>query len=151
MKLCDFKNIGVEFKSLKYIPDANLVEYTPNSIVRQFAKLGKDDEVLELLKIFNENIVEFNSNEQTYTVRLNNVDRILPLNSLSTGERLFVLCKIADETKNKIVIQNDITQLDNDRINDFFRIWGKSEYVNVSIINSSYKPKYTKLLERYGK
>ena len=56
-------------------------------------------------------------------------------NRHSTGERIFVVSFMADKTKTKIILYNELGQLDLRHIKMFFKLWINSDYVDIIIPN----------------
>ena len=100
MKIYTFYNsTAKEIEDAKYDSDfittINMGGHRELSIADRFYDLGLDDELLKILKTFNEDILDVNTETCQYTVKEDKItfkkNRKLPFTRLSRGERIFVL------------------------------------------------------------
>ncbi|MBO5387541.1 MAG: hypothetical protein J6A59_05300 [Lachnospiraceae bacterium] len=102
------------------------------NIMEQYAEYQyADRDLLNILKFFNTDIHNLNSKAWTYTVLKDGKKKILPINRLSNGERLFVLCYMADITKNNIIVCYELSQLAKPSILKFFEMFNNSDYITI--------------------
>lgn len=122
-------------------------------LTRKFSLLGKDKELLKILRTFNEDILAVNTSEQLYTVKEDYFNKSVKnakihLSNLSTGERVFAICYMAQCTKTKITICHDFGQLDMPHYKLFFKYWAKCPYIDIIIVNERIGFIATKLYNR---
>lgn len=101
----------------------------------KFSKLKLDGSLLEILKTFNEHIIYIDTEVQQYMIEKDGKKHRLGFSRLSTGERIFVVSFMADKTKTKIILYNELGQLDLRHIKMFFKLWINSDYVDIIIPN----------------
>lgn len=117
----------------EWIPVIDFKSIYQNKIVAEYAKLpNANEKMLELLKFFNPNIFSVNMQLRAYQVHYNGEDVLLSIiNDLSTGERFLAMCLMAHETKNKVYLSNEISQLAKPTILKLMEMFKDSKYVNL--------------------
>lgn len=103
-------------------------------ILEMVSKISKDDctDIVNMLNMINnQGIIEINNKSMFYRVRDIKGESILPFNSMSTSEALFFVSALADKTKTKIFVSNDIMQLTVKTLKTFVNLFRDSEYVTV--------------------
>lgn len=103
-------------------------------ILEMVSKISKDDctDIVNMLNMINnQGIIEIDNKSMFYRVRDIKGESILPFNSMSTSEALFFVSALADKTKTKIFISNDIMQLTVKTLKTFVNLFRDSEYVTV--------------------
>ena len=133
----------------------NLGNPTEQKLIEDYSTLGKDDELLEILRTFNNSILAVNTKRKTYTVNFDYFDRSkhiceIPFSSLSTGERLFTICHMAHTLKRKIVVCSELGQLDMPQYRLMFKYWGKSPFIDIIIPNDQFEFIITQAYEKYS-
>lgn len=125
------------------------------SLAKRFSRLNKDNELLDLLQTFNSRITKVDTDVQQYIVDYDyfkdfdgNQSR-LGFSSLSTGERLFTICFIANKLKEHIIVCREITQLDMPHLRMFFKLWANSRYIDVIIPSNLMEFQIKELYKRY--
>lgn len=109
------------------------------SLAKKFSKLSIDTQLLELLKTFNNKIIDVDTSVQQYIIDYDyfedfgNGKSRLGFSSLSTGERLFVICFMANKLKLHVTVCREIAQLDIRHLKMFFELWANSKYIDVII------------------
>lgn len=140
MKIVYKNNLG-ELTNIKHYFSS--IDFMTSKIVKMtsiFSELNLDDEVLKLLKTFNKHIIVFNSRDRVYKVKTKE-EITLGFDSLSSGERLFVLCYMVDRLQILTLFQNEYDQLDAPHIRLFYKLWSKSPYINI-VSNKPLKVSY---------
>lgn len=116
----------------EWIPNVTFNTLYQLDIMEQFSEItGANEKMLNLLKSFNYHIKDVDISLQAYSVEIDGKTKRLNLTRLSSGERLLALCLMADETKNKVYVSNELTQLDKPAIIRFITMFKDSEYVNL--------------------
>lgn len=103
-------------------------------ILEMVSKISKDDctDIVNMLNMINnQGIIEIDNKSMIYRVRDIKGESILPFNSMSTSEALFFVSALADKTKTKIFVSNDIMQLTVKTLKMFVNLFRDSEYVTV--------------------
>lgn len=103
-------------------------------ILEMVSKISKDDctDIVNMLNMINnQGIIEIDNKSMIYRVRDIKCESILPFNSMSTSEALFFVSALADKTKTKIFVSNDIMQLTVKTLKTFVNLFRDSEYVTV--------------------
>lgn len=103
-------------------------------ILEMMLKLSKEDcvDIVNALnKINNQGIIELDNRSMLYKIMDNKGEALLPLSSLSTSEALFLTCLLADKTKTKIFVSDDILQLTAKTLRTFVSQFKDSKYVTV--------------------
>lgn len=103
-------------------------------ILEMVSKISKDDctDIVNMLNMINnQGIIEIDNKSMIYRVRDIKGESILPFNSMSTSEALFFVSALADKTKTKIFVSNDIMQLTVKTLKTFVNLFRDSEYVTV--------------------
>lgn len=94
----------------------------------------KDNKLTKILQTFNENIVSVDSEAQQYKVRLKNGEiRRLSFNRLSTAEKLFIICYMANELEKNVIVCRELQELDMPHFKLFFQFWANSPYIDIII------------------
>ncbi len=102
-------------------------------LVKDFYKMGLDDEVLKLLQTFNKSIVAFDSEAEQYKVSYKGEVHRLGLHRLSTGEKVFVISYIVDKVKTHIAIGRSFGEISLPYVQSFFNLWKDSPYIDVVV------------------
>ena len=123
--------------------EIDLLNSNGKRIVKQFSRLGKDQQLLHILRTFNKHIVGVDTKKFEYTVDYNydtkrSEEIDISLGDLSTGEKLFSLCFMANELKYPMIVCREVGQLDMQHYKLFFKLWGNSDYIDVIIPNDLY-------------
>lgn len=117
------------------ILQARFVKPYELNIARTFSRLNLDAELLNLISTFNKHIISIDSRLMQYKVEEDYYSKeknwTLPFTQLSTSERLFALCFMADKAKMQLTVGDDIASLDMMHHKNFISLWGDSKYINV--------------------
>lgn len=141
MKIVYKNNLGELINIKNYFPSIDFMTSKVIKLLDMFSALNLDNEVLTLLKTFNKHISEFSSKDKIYKVDINGETISLGFDSLSSGERLFVLCYIVHSLQIVTLFQNEYDQLDAPHIRLFYKLWANSQYINI-VSNKSLKVRY---------
>ena len=90
-----------------------------------------DSKILNTLKLFNKNIISFNAISGIYYVDYNNTKTRLGLRNLSRGEKLFLLCMMANELKEEVIVCGELNLLSQEYIVKFLELYGYSPYIEI--------------------
>lgn len=131
MQIVHRKEIYKLVDSGLYFQNINMIGRQELSIVDQFRQLYQTDEILKILQTFNTRIIEINLESRLYIVNMDERRVRVTLDCLSSGERLFMLCYMADKLNISIVVHNECEQLDLEHIKMLYKLWYTSPYINI--------------------
>ena len=116
----------------EWIPTIDFKTVYENKIVNEYASIkGANEKMLELLQFFNTQIFAVNMQARTYSVHYEGEDRVLAISCLSRGEKLLAMCLMANESKNKVYLSGEVSQLAKPTMLKLIEMFKNSEYVNL--------------------
>lgn len=116
----------------EWIPEITFSSRYELGIIDKFKSISKaQEELLETLVFFNKRIINVDLEAEKYEVIYNEKKLRLPFTRLSRGERVLVLCLMADRTHSKVCICSETSQLDKKTTIKLIQDYGKSKYIDI--------------------
>lgn len=116
----------------EWIPSITFSTDYETELLDAFSQLvDADITALQLLQSFNDRIIDVNTIGWQYTIKINKGIKKLAFQRLSRGERLFLLCRVAERTCNPIFVCHELSQLSGSNLVRFFSDFRKSRFITV--------------------
>ena len=107
-------------------------------------------DILEILHSFNKNIIQVDVKAHSYKVFFDGEIITLNFRNLSSAEKLFVVCHMASQLKETIIVSDRISSLTISNLYRFIETYKDNEYIEVAPPSNTLEYNIRRLMERVG-